>query len=343
MALEFKITHRDDPDGLISMALLARASDSVINPSDHCLISYDSDESALRKALADIESNGVICVADINFSQRLRQAGGSDWALLRELRQKATVKWFDHHDGTKQQQPGLERLGVEVYHPGDKKICAAVLVARAMNCHGDYNHTLAGIAQAHDYQTDLLNRAESKNLRLGHKLQKIISLANSRSDLSMLLELVSGLKSETVLSSSSLARRWEQVVAESEKEAASAYQKLETSVERREIAGYQVAFGYCPAILSQKPGWKHLQSTVGDIADIYVCLFAPPVRNHIIIQREGSVFPLEKLLTYLGGGGRNGGGGYSVNYDLSAESLSLEKDRLANLIETISPTEKSLK
>jgi len=75
-------------------------------------------------------------------------------------------------------------------------------------------------------------------------------------------------------------------------------------------------------------------------ADVFVCLFKSPTRNHIVLKNENSNFPIISLLQSLGGGGRGNGGGFSLDYDITPQNYAAIKEMLLLEIDKISYSNK---
>ncbi len=336
------IAHAEDPDGIIARALKMRHySMTAGNPDEHIFVRYDRIVEAFQEAATQADRYDTIFVGDVDLNPKLVQAGGSDFSLIEKLAKGRSMAWYDHHSGTLKHKEKLEQLGINVIHHDN--YCAAMLIDVAhglserllqRNQDDPYEKRLAKIAQAHDYKN---NSSEHKNIKIGDELEKIISLANENLNYGLLLDLSCALRDEKCLDEDfNLLPSWQQYATEFDRRSGEAYQELDNAVEISTIEDNQVLFGYCSPLLSQKPGSFYLRKQYQDQADIFVCLFKSPVRNHIILTKEKSSFPVVPLLQSLGGGGRGNGGGFSLDFDIVPVNYTSVKEMLLSRIEQYS-------
>lgn len=317
------IAHAEDPDGILARALMMRLHQEF----GHIFVRYDRIVEAFEQA---VEKSDHVYIADVDLNPRLRAAGGSDFALLKKITgfETSLVTWFDHHDGALKNKDKLAEIGIRLYH--DSNQCAALLIAQHYFMKDQYDRRLAKIAQAHDYMN---NSSDHKNIKIGKELEKIIAVANEKLDYGLLLELSEDLRDERCFDAKfRLNPKWQSYVDLFNQRETAAYQELEGSVEI-EKGEHKVLFGYSSPLLSQKPGSYYLRQKYEREADIFVCLFKSPVRNHIILINEGVTFPVVPFLQSLGGGGRGNGGGFSLDYDITPENYAQEKEMLLSKIE----------
>src|SRR3989338_4336952 len=143
------IAHAEDPDGLISRALLQRAlliDDK--DPQDHIFVRYDRLVESFQEAVEKARTHEALYVTDLSVNDRLLQADG-DSAILEQLAAGKTLHWFDHHDGTAAHHKELTERGITVQYHKDK--CASLLVAQYFCLGHPYEKMLARIAQSSDY------------------------------------------------------------------------------------------------------------------------------------------------------------------------------------------------
>ncbi len=318
------IAHAEDPDGLISRALLMRAffiDDK--DPQDHVFVRYDRLVESLQEAVEKARTHEALSVADLSVNDRLLQADG-DNSLLEQVAAGKTLHWFDHHDGTAAHQKELNEQGIAVQYHKDQ--CASLLVAHYFCLSHPYEKMLTRIAQASDYPGPL---HEPAAVRLGNDLTRIIALANETLDYRCLLDLACDLRDEQCFDQHlQLSPPWQEHVAAFTLRESQAYAELTESVEMISQGDRRIVFGYASPLLSPKPGPGYLREQYRDIAEIFICLFKPPVRNHLIFICEDSSFPVVPFVQSLGGGGRGNGGGFTLEYDVTPENYPQVKEML---------------
>lgn len=324
------IAHAEDPDGIIARALAMRyLSGQGANPADHILVRYDRIVEAFQKAAYLAENYDTIYIADVDLNIQLQKAAGENLSLLEKISQGGTVSWFDHHEGTLENKEKLAQIGIQLYH--DKNQCAAMLLQRQFSLKDSYGLKLAKIAQAHDYKD---TSSDHPNIQIGNELEKIIAVANKRLNYLILFDLSLDLQNERCFDDDfKLRQKWQHYADDFDQLAPSAYQELESSVEMITAGNYKIIFGHCPALLSQKPGSFYLRKKYGAQAEVFVCLFKSPARNHLVLKTDKSSFPVASLVQGLGGGGRGNGGGFSLDYDVTPENYTAVKDMLISQME----------
>ena len=328
------IAHAEDPDGILSRVLAMRYFYMrERKPEEHIFIRYDRIVEGFQEAVKRAHHHKFIYVADVSINQRLIQAGGSDFALLEKLARQAEVYWFDHHPESLRHKNMLAQLGINADH--DENQCAALLLQRHFQIKDSYGLKLAKIAQAHDHKND---SSDAENIRIGNELEKIIALANEGLNYDLLLDLTCDLRDEKCFDGEFKVRpSWQFYVDQFNQREGQAYGELDNTVEVVKLGKYHVLFGYSSPLLSQKPGPSYLRKQYGDKADVFFCLFRPPVRNHIILTSGTSSFPVVSFVQGLGGDGRESppgsGGGFTLDYNLTPDNYQQIKEMLLSRME----------
>lgn len=312
------VAHAEDPDGIISRALLMRQFPSG---KDNVFVRYDRIAEAFEEAVTKSSGCNSVYVADVNPNPRLVSSG---FALMEKLSYGREVYWFDHHDATLRNKDRMAKLGIKVHH--DEHHCAAMIIAQHYNLFDPYAKKIAKIAQAHDYKKQ---SKEARNTQIGNELEKVIAIANETLNYGLLLQLSEDLAEEKCFNKIyNLRPEWQQHVDKFNRRELEAYKDLDDSVEISKIGPYRVLFGYSSPLLSQKPGPFHLRDKFERDSDIFVCLFKSPVRNHMVLTNNGVSFPVVPFVQSLGGGGRDNGGGFTLDYDITSENYKPVKEML---------------
>src|SRR3989338_5047417 len=321
------IAHAEDPDGILARALLMRQFPAG---QKHVFVRYDRIAEAFDEAVTKAGGCSSVYVADVNPTPGLVQAGGSDFTLLEKLAAGREVYWFDHHGATLQHKDKLAELGIKVYHQENQR--AALIIHKHYQSSDLYETRLAKIAQAHDYKN---NHSDHENIKIGDQLEKIIALANEKLNHNLLLDLSLDLQKEKCFDTEfALRPKWQYYVNQFTRREQAAYRELDNTVEITNVGNHKVLFGYSSPLLSQKNGPDHLCKKYLDRADIFVCLFKSPVRNHIV-SAPGKKFSVVPFVKNLDGGGdeHRNSGGFTLDYDVTSANYAAVKGVIVSELE----------
>lgn len=325
------ITHGEDPDGIISQAILWRYYCVKEGESHqrHFFARYDHLLEPFLEALR--QDPRQLIVADISLNQELIQAGEMPGELLRSLAQQSGITWYDHHLSTQQSESYFQSLRATVHYSDTQ--CAAKLVAKDLLRGDPYVRELAKIAQANDYQ-NCLPQAPTARVILGDKLEGIISLFNAQNNQAGLFLLAEALQRDQWRTDETLLQPyWEIHVQEFQQESIQARAELETTVEIPRIESSRVLIGLADPILYPKAAPRYLREHYAEKADLFVTLFQAPCRNHVILSHHGNLINVPALCQSLGGGGRDNGGGFTLPFEITSESFSHAKNYVINRVE----------
>ncbi|MBI2146558.1 hypothetical protein HYU22_04420 [Candidatus Woesearchaeota archaeon] len=109
-----------------------------------------------------------------------------------------------------------------------------------------------------------------------------------------------------------------------------ACQRLEESVEHRDIAGYTVAFALSDPLLYMKLAPEHLGKKIK--VDCLVVLYEG--KRNIIVEgynRVGKHIPA--FCTWNKGGGRGHGGGFTIDHEVTIDSVQNDQEQIARQLE----------
>jgi oligoribonuclease NrnB/cAMP/cGMP phosphodiesterase (DHH superfamily) len=325
MTRPYIITHGEDPDGIIAHALLMRALElDSTDPSSQFFARYDrllTPFSKVKRKL--IDDPAEIYVADIAVSPVLER---SKWF---DAMSDSYITWFDHHTVTAKLQDDLIEKGVDVHYSASQ--CAAMLVHRAYLLGDENARGLAKIAQAHDFRSVAENIGSV--FEMGDKLEDVICLANAKENNVDLFNLTCAIATDSWREGETqLTKRLENQYDEAQTAKKQAFSKLQETVQVEEIEGYRFLFAYADPILSQKPAPRFLRDKYEKEADVFVSLFAPPCRNHILDARADVPFDvIDFVESTWGGGGRRTntwqGAGFSLEYNITRDNFESTKKR----------------
>ncbi len=328
----FILHHGEDPDGIIAAALLGVYCERQLKetPSAYFPLRYDnvSDNLPLISTEAEQARPCQILVADINPTPSV-MGDGLLYRLVDAVHQahsnRPKMIWIDHHTGTERVREDFQQHGIQVVH--DPNQCASLLVAKQFGLNDDpYFHHLASIARAHDYaQPGQINEL----LSAGNELEKIIALANATGDENLLRRLIVDLKEGRYFNTGMVPSPfWQEHSSQYELQKTVALEQLKESIVIEKVNHYSVLFALASPLLSQKPAPRYLKENYGDAADVQVCLFAAPYRNHIVQGKKDSSLDIVGFCQAMGGGGRNNSGGFTLSESITEENYPVQRRML---------------
>ncbi len=325
----FIIHHGEDPDGIIAAALGGAYCERQLKetPAAYFPLRYDNVEERLPFIVKEAETARPcqILVADINPTTTVAR-DGLFYRLVDAVhpahRDRPKMIWIDHHTGTEKLTTDFKQRGIEVVYDGSQ--CASLLAVKHFALNEDpYFHHLASIAQAHDYaQPGQLNEP----LLAGNELEKIIALANASGDEDLLRRLIVDLKDGRYFSNGNLpVPFWQDFSSQYEPQKRAALDQLKESIVIETVGDYRVLFALASPLLSQKPAPRYLKENHDGAADLQVCLFAAPYRNHIIQGKNKSPLDVVGFCQSMGGGGRNNSGGFTLQGLITEENYAAQR------------------
>ena len=329
------ISHGEDPDGIISMALLMRHLRSC-NVSASFGFGRYSNISETFIGLAKLSENCLgedFYVLDLGINGHLLSAKDSGENVIKKLAHNTNLHWVDHHDTTKGAQPHLEEMGVDLMlATGINQCSSRIVYANFLN--GDaYCDWLSKIALEHD------NPGNGIHPELGNDLQKIISLnyygAKSVASADFnLLRLVNNLSFERAIIKGKFNRGLQRLIDKYDELEKSALNTIYGTAQLFESNDLKIIFAYGNPLLPQKDGLRKMAKMFSGQADIYCLALGNPVNN--VMMLSVCDFDASHFSQSCGGGGRANIGGYINpapitvdNIDEVAEGL---KDNLANYV-----------
>jgi len=297
--------HSEDPDGIISSSLLLRVEQMTLS-----FTPYRNQDQDLWNIPKRFLGNYVI--ADLNAKQKYLENG----VIERILKRSLSMTWFDHHDGTLSLRSDLDTLGVKVV--ARPRVCTAQQIYEEY-LDDDYSEFLAGIAQGHDYPPSKYGGdATSEQLRVGKDLQNIITL----------YDLEHPRKLQTLAQQLAKDKRWlfrgqynktlEEDIAHCELRFNKAFAEARESEVLYDLHGFKIKTFYADPILPPKDTPRNLiEMDEHDSADGYLVFFGSPKNSAMFFRHPESEFNAEIYCSAMGGGGREGDGGFGLPLNCS--------------------------
>lgn len=312
------IAHSADPDGIISHSLFERAFNPGVRA--HYYVDYPDFIKSLEN-VANKEKNAHITIADISFNDNFM-----DEELFRTLKEKnESLTWIDHHDNTKKNRGFLERFCDGVIYSSNK--CSAELVLSRYNTMLDpsYDAMLANIAHAHDF-----DNKKQVSWSVGNTLQQVIS---SGYDLDTLVgDLVTrdAWEDEYMLNSN-----YQAVAKQFRIKKNKAFQSLKESVEHVSFGDKKAIFAYSDPMLYMKEAPEFLRE---NYSIDYVVVAFEGKANVMVFGKGKSGTSAVNFCTSMGGGGRNHGGGFGLDHEVTKDTYQIDKEmiqgKLAEFLKT---------
>ncbi len=303
------VAHSADPDGIITHALLERSL------KEHHVKHYFVDYPDFHQTLRNLQQQppGRIIIADMNLDTNLRQS-----KLLPELRDRhGLLDWYDHHSNSIQEQRYLEKQCRRVRVAAN--YCAAELVREEYLPQDPYAQSLAHLAHIHDFE-----KKEDPRASVAYGLQDVIASGHG------LDQLVSDLATGKIWAGEQFNPAYQEVLRQFQERKHQACQQLEDSLEQKIIGGYKVAFAFSDPLLYMKLAPAHLAPKLE--VDCLVVLYES--KRNIIVEgynRVGKHIPA--FCTRNQGGGRGHAGGFTIDHEVTIDSLQQDKELVAQRLE----------
>ena len=303
------VSHAEDPDGVISAAIAASAFEEDQAPYDIHLIQYSEQPEFYSNLVNNkryIQDRGII-ICDLNTNDSLlgKNDGLSNLDRLAAHAKSLTI--LDHHDGTKKHQDFLvTQCGVDV-QVGKGNQCAATIAKEYFGQQDSYFSWLASLAQEHDYPTG--NKFLMKTAK---DLQGIIALYIHSDRGFDLLELTESLQTSSWYKEGEYNQPIQEDLAEFLQKATPSLEQLQTAATFN-VADRNFKVTLADAILPAKDTARHFRDLNAGTADGYFVLFKKPRNAALLFRDQNTDFDAVPFCNFMGGGGRNGNGGFNFN------------------------------
>ncbi|MBI2106858.1 hypothetical protein HYT57_02635 [Candidatus Woesearchaeota archaeon] len=338
------IGHYDDVDGVLSHALLERASIANGQNTVHLDIDYKDMVAPLK--LVDLEQAKVARIFDLghNKSWESQEFVGE----LRRITQATSLEIYDHHrwpDSSQVYEVGARRIVVPRGTDNLERRCTSEIINFFFTPNDPTALLLSQIASNSDFMPNLQYQGLDAYTR---RLEWVVAAADKRITELRSIELVQYFatlpkdhpKNASLLDSKYFWPDHFQVALEEYGSAVeSAKQSLEKTIRIEKVQtpsrDYEVVIGFAPQILHMKEGVRHLQGKHPGLP-IYACAYED---NSIIFSRDTEEVNLLLLGRAFNGGGRESGAGGFLPGGFTAELgeitvyhvLEIIKEALSNI------------
>jgi hypothetical protein len=319
------ITHGEDPDGIFSSVLLGKYLKTGFK---RFFVSYGRLEEFFQKlSQSEEETKGKdLYFADISCNEDILP-------FLQQIAELAnSVTWIDHHENTHRNRLTLREMEIRVItNPFDgvpQPICSALLIAQKIfmareKCRKNV-FWFSFFAQASDYRQ---NYEETCSLCVGilaaaKKLQAIINFHNWRQDDGALGKLADKLaRGKEWYRNGELDDELESVFKEYAKEAEQAQKKLRQSARPFIAGGRKFCIYFASGLIYSKDTMRSLLEELPEDTAGIIVIFGSPADNALFFHRDPNFDPVP-FCNYMGGGGREGIGGFSLKREVTAINFS---------------------
>jgi hypothetical protein len=314
------LTHGEDVDGIILAALLnARLKGNV-----NFRFVPQSKRLDMFKALLEDKSLNLkagyrnIYVGDLSITKPLIE--GDDSLIIRLASTVQSITWIDHHEGTEDHAQKLKDMGIYLVFSKTGK-CASGILYDALGMDDEYFFWLTELAQYNDYEPESPN----EYTEIGKMLQIIVSMANSRLDPGQtkweLLNLVKMLANDREWRDEQrLLYGYGDTLAEYHFRAGPAKLLLKESEKILRIGNFTFLIAFGESFLPHLDTARELRYQNRGQVDGAIVVFSKPANNVLFFKDHESDFDSLPFCKEMGGGGREGDGGFSLGYDLAIEN-----------------------
>lgn len=300
------VTHAADVDGILAGALLARYLKSKDEKFRLVFCNY-ANQRQVFTGLASLRPGRRLYICDINGQDFLLSIRGAKTALSQMAANADKVEWYDHHAGTKE-LANLFRICDHQMVIGEE-VCAAELVRQRLLPDDRYAEFLGQIAQAHDYPE---SGAGENIVRIGRELQEVISFLGFGNDFRGLARMVKSLAENSFWRQDGQPDGdWQNLAAEVSLSVAQARKLISCSRIFLKVKDKTFVLALGEAILPEKEMLAELRAEFAGKADGVAVYFLPPANHLLFYGYSKSKFNAQKFCEFLGGGGRNGNGGFT--------------------------------
>lgn len=303
------ITHGNDVDGIVAGALTARHLEIKLSEKARVIFCAYPGQRRIFFRLAKLGAGRNIFISDV---------AAKDYLLPDQIRtvlgeishQAEKVFWYDHHADTEVYADLLQLRGHKVITGGKEQICAAELVRRDLLPDDDYAEFLGRVAQAHDYPP--ASGGADEIIKAGAKLQKIISVFNSREDVAGLSKLVRLIaRDDRWYDGGNFSAELSRLIAEFDRLSEAARENAKNNRLVIKVWGKVFVVTCASAIMPQKETVIALRNEFSWKVDGAAVYFLPPDGQLLFFKGIGGRFNAQKFCEFMGGGGREGNGGFT--------------------------------
>ncbi len=309
--MHYVIADMTDCDGIISHALLKRKLKETV----HFLADYPDFHKKLEEIIE--LPKGEIIVADMDLNPNIRK-----FTYLFEMasRKQGKLAWFDHHEGSHAAISFLEKYCWQISL--DRNKCASLIIYETLMEGDAYAQWLAKLAQDYDYKNKI-----TEEYKIAQKVQEVIK---SEFGLQGLINILS--ENSSWQNNGSLIEKLESPRQEFLARKLKAYSEMEETVSVSEIFGLKIMFALSGMELYRADAPMYLKEN--NEADLFVVFFLNESGSAMVYGNTGKLKALD-ICCMLGGGGRNGNGGFNFGTPNTIENYKNKIEKMCEIIKII--------
>lgn len=305
------IVHGQDLDGIVAGALGQR---HIKNYFTRHFVTYAKQVKFFEELAEKSEknNNNFFFIADLNCNEKILPACEKIAGAAQ------SVIWIDHHEGTEANRQELLKMGIIVVTNSGEKICASQLIAQKFLPADAYGKFIAHLAQLNDYPE---NESDEMVKEISAQLQNIIMYFNAYTNNQALESLTVALAT---------TRNWQDKnglnasMRETLDKCHAVMEQAKINLRQRGdlfAAGEKKYFiSYGDAIIYSKETMRELTNENRDDVDGFIVVFGSPVNNALFFKNRPADLTAMQFCKQMGGGGREGGGGFAFNYDINFDN-----------------------
>ena len=297
----------------------------------------------------DLEGKWII-ITDNNINNDLVLPINGEEPILKRLSGKTKITIIDHHGGKEKHRENLLEWGIDFIESPGNRLSTTRLVCNAFLPKSKYANLLSLIAQIHDNMDKQICQDSERQrffMTVAENLQKVISLFMPQNDERGLRFLVSYIaENEKWCHEERLSMALRLFLEEYEEREPEAYTELFATYEKLFIDEKIFGIGIADPILPQKDAVRAFMNEYPEKIDGYMVVFADPVNNTLFFKHPDGNFDAEPVCSALGGGGRNGCGGFSLGNSITNKILppSVTEETFSNFIQSLrQPIKKAIR
>lgn len=315
------LTHREDVDGILSAANLKRQHGA---DTEVILVSHRNQDEifAALPAREDAHLTNLI-VTDLTLKTSLFVKDPHVSLIELIFQTFRSIIWIDHH--TTNIKEAFINMGGLYLDGQPENNCSAMIVCNELLLDDNHADSLALIAQANDYPNEPTNESI---LKLGIALQRIITVLNYEDDEAGLQSLLDIIAFDEIwfLEIAKYYLHMKTVFV-------GAYASFYEQQGNFTIGDYKIRLAIASPILPQKEALRNMREQFGATTAACIGIFPAPVNNILMFKGTGeSVFPVADLCKYMGGGSRDGDGGFSLPNKIDHSSFESAAASMTGLL-----------
>lgn len=167
----YGLFHKRDLDGLASGAIVKRYAQN--SPDLLIFCDYDTFLDKFKLILSEIQPTSELIIADISIDDHELE---EFCPLLKKIHEKCIIKWYDHHEWSKNKysniEPNVDKLYISTE---EEQKCAAEIVYENLMPNDERSEKLAQLAHDQDFKIN--------EIEIANKLSDLITFRNYNDDL----------------------------------------------------------------------------------------------------------------------------------------------------------------